>query len=118
MTKEQKFIPDFNIQDMLDKIVNKYIAEGHVVFEDVVYEKVNDELWFIYFTSQQPNYQSDYPMKMYYQVVAGFNCFDVHYYNTDMIDASMNHSLTDLKDRFRNFLTILLKDSEELVESL
>lgn len=118
MYNEEKLIPGFNLWEMLEKVVNKHMLEGHVLFETPVYKKVNDELWFIYFTSQTPNYHSDYPTKMYYQVVAGFNCYDVYYHNRDMIDADKNHSLDDLKDRFRNYLKCLLKDSEEKVESL
>jgi hypothetical protein len=118
MTKEEKYIPEFNIQDMLDKVVKKYLPKHHVVFEEPIHEKVNDELWFIYFTSQKKDYVSKYPSKIYHQVVAGFACWDIYYYAVDMIDAKKNLPLSDLKTRFRNHLNMLLRDSEELQESL
>jgi len=118
MYKEERFIPGFILWEMLEKVVNKHMAEGHVLFEAPVYEKVNDELWFIYFTSQRPEHHSDHPLKIYYQVVMGFACIEQYYFNIDMIDADKNHSLDDLKERFRNHLKRLLRDSEEKVESL
>lgn len=113
MFKEQKLIPDFDIQEMLDKVVDRYIAENHVLFEKPIYEKVNDEIWFIYFTSKHNESPSNWISKMYYQVVMGFGCISEYYFNTDMIDEDKNKPFDDLKTRFRNYLTSLLKKSEE-----
>jgi hypothetical protein len=122
MTKEQRLIEGFRVKDMLDNVIDKYLARvnksipedsHHILYEYPVYEKVNDEIWFIYFTSQNKDYKSEYPMKIYHQIVMGFNCMSEYYYNIDMIDADKNHSLSDLKIRFRNYLNMLLEDSDE-----
>ena len=122
MLKEQRLIEGFRIKDMLDNVVDKYLAKTnkgipeqshHVLYEYPVYEKVNDEIWFIYFTSQNKGYKSDYPTKIYHQIVMGFNCISEYYYNIDMIDAYKNIPLNDLKIRFRNYLNMLLRDSDE-----
>ena len=117
MFKEEKLIPDFDIQEMLNKVVDKYIAANHVLFETPVYEKVNDELWFIYFTSKHNESSSDWKSKMYYQVVMGFACISDYYFNTDLIDEDKNKPLDDLKIRFRNYIKSLLEKSEELTEA-
>lgn len=118
MTKEEQYIPEFNIQEMLDRVVKKHLPNNHVVFEEPIYEKVNDELWFIYFTSQGKDYVSEHPSKIYHQVVAGFACWNIYYYHRDLMSANKNIPLSDLKVRFRNYLNMLLRDSEELQESL
>lgn len=122
MTKEQKLIEGFTIKKMLDKVVDRYLSRvnknipeesHHVLYEYPVYQKVNDEIWFIYFTSQNKNYSSKYPTKIFHQIVMGFNCISEYYYNIDMIDADKNKPLDDLKTRFRNYLHMLLRDSDE-----
>jgi hypothetical protein len=122
MYREQKLIEGFRIKDMLDDVVDKYLAKTnkglpeeshHVLYEYPVYEKVNDRIWFIYFTSQNKNYESKYPTKIYHQVVMGFNCMSEYYYNLDLIDAYKNVPLDDLKTRFRNYLYMLLEVSDE-----
>ena len=115
MTSEEKYIPEFNIQAMLNTVVNKYIARADknssfVLFEEPIYEKVNDKLWYIYFTAKSPASQWG---KRFYQVVMGFGCIEEYYFNSNITDVSHNYPLDDLKVRFRNYLNMLLKDSEE-----
>jgi hypothetical protein len=120
--KERQVIEGFCVKDMLDGVVEKYLKKTnahlpeethHVLYEYPVYEKVNDEIWFIYFTSWSKSSPSKYGMKIYHQIVMGFGCMEEYYYNLDMIDVDKNKSLDDLKERFRNYLNWLLKRSDE-----
>ena len=120
MTSEEKHMPEFNVQDMINKVVNKYITRvgkehGYVLFEEPIYEKVNDKLWYIYFTSKSPEAHWG---KRFYQLVMGFGCIEEYYFNSNITDVSHNDTLDDLKIRFRNYLNMLLEDSKEVEEPL
>lgn len=114
MEKEQTLIPDFNVQDMIDIVVNKYMDRidkpyGYVLFEKPIYEKVNDTLWYIYFTTKSPE---PHWGKRYYQLVMGFNCMQEYYMSSNIIDTDANYTLDDLKVGFRNYLNMLLEASK------
>lgn len=118
MYSEQRLIPEFDVQEMVDKVVNtllrrvdKSLSGRHVVFEKPIYEKVNDELWYIYFTSKSSNTLSN--CKVYHQVVMGFACITEHYYDMNVIGDEANYTLADLKAKFRNYLKALLRYSDE-----
>jgi len=116
MTSEEKYIPEFDVQSMINKVVNKYISTrpsnnyGYVLFEEPIYENINDKLWYIYFTTKSPESDGG---KRFYQLVMGFGCIEEYYFNSNIIDVDFNYPLDDLKVRFRNYLNMLLKDSEE-----
>jgi hypothetical protein len=118
---EEKYIPNFDVESMISKVVDKYISTrpkenyGYVLFEKPIYEKVNDKLWYIYFTTKSPEAHWG---KRFYQLVMGFGCIEEYYFNSNITDLDVNYSLNDLKVRFRNYLNMLLEDSKEVEEPL
>jgi hypothetical protein len=104
---------------MISRVVDKYISTrprenyGYVLFEKPIYEKVNDKLWYIYFTTKSPE---SHWGKRFYQLVMGFGCIEEYYFNSNITDVDVNYSLDDLKVRFRNYLNMLLEDSKEVEE--
>lgn len=118
---EEKYIPNFDVESMISKVVDKYISTrprenyGYVLFEKPIYENVNDKLWYIYFTTKSPEAHWG---KRFYQLVMGFGCIEEYYFNSNITDVDVNYSLDDLKVRFRNYLNMLLEDSKEVKEPL
>ena len=116
---EEKYIPNFDVESMISRVVDKYISTrprenyGYVLFEKPIYEKVNDKLWYIYFTTKSPE---SHWGKRFYQLVMGFGCIEEYYFNSNITDVDANYSLDDLKVRFRNYLNMLLEDSKEVEE--
>lgn len=115
MTAEEQYIPGFNVQDMINNVVKKYLKKlskdgEQVIYDAPVYENVNG-LWYIYFTSKYAGFDN-FQTKRYYQLVMGFCCEEEYFMDCNVIDDDKNYTIDQLKANFKHYLKILLAKCE------